>query len=148
MKTVVIIKDDPYYGDAFETEKNMRKDGLVTVFCPGDDPGVFIKLSSIADEIHVLNSDLHISDGTAKLLSHAVRHGIDVSFESGYPDLICPCCRAYFFSEKHSYEICPVCGWEDDPLQKKDPDFAGGANILSLNEARKRLREAAYEENM
>ena len=38
------------------------------------------------------------------------------------------------------YEICEVCGWEDDPVQRKDKDFAGGANELSLNEARKQWK--------
>ena len=50
-----------------------------------------------------------------------------------YKSLRCPVCGQYFFSEE--YEICPICGWEDDPVQRKDPDFAGGANSLSLNEA-------------
>lgn len=35
------------------------------------------------------------------------------------------------------YEICDVCGWEDDPVQSADPDYVGGANKLSLKEARK-----------
>ena len=50
---------------------------------------------------------------------------------------ICPCCRHYAFEEKNAYEICPVCGWEDDPIQRKDPDYAGGANKMSLREARR-----------
>jgi hypothetical protein len=40
--------------------------------------------------------------------------------------------------EKGAYEVCEVCGWEDDPVQAADPDYAGGANKESLNEARKR----------
>ena len=48
----------------------------------------------------------------------------------------CPVCRKHTFDRINSYEICPVCGWEDDPVQRKDPDFRGGANKLSLNEAR------------
>ncbi|WP_233218372.1 CPCC family cysteine-rich protein [Kosakonia radicincitans] len=40
-------------------------------------------------------------------------------------------------SELGNYEICPVCDWEDDPVQSSDPDFSGGANTLSLLEARK-----------
>ena len=35
------------------------------------------------------------------------------------------------------YEICPVCGWEDECLQSEDPDYAGGPNKMSLNEAKK-----------
>jgi hypothetical protein len=34
------------------------------------------------------------------------------------------------------YEICEICGWEDDPVQSADPDYAGGANEESLNECR------------
>lgn len=58
-------------------------------------------------------------------------------------DRICPCCGQYYFTEKNAYEICPVCGWEDDPIQRREPDFAGGANTLSLNEARRKYHEEA-----
>ena len=30
-----------------------------------------------------------------------------------------------------------MCFWEDDPVLEEDPDYAGGANKLSLNESRK-----------
>ncbi len=46
---------------------------------------------------------------------------------------LCPVCRQYYFIEPH--DICPICKWEDDSVQLSDPDFAGGANELSLNEA-------------
>ncbi len=48
----------------------------------------------------------------------------------------CPVCNKYDFSESGSYEICPVCGWEDDPVQEDDPAYSGGANLMSLNEAK------------
>lgn len=51
--------------------------------------------------------------------------------------LLCPCCQQYELTEAGEYEICPVCGWEDDPVQRKDVNFAGGANEMSLSEARK-----------
>ncbi|WP_407643969.1 CPCC family cysteine-rich protein [Dongia deserti] len=35
-----------------------------------------------------------------------------------------------------SYEICGVCNWEDDPVQSADLNYRGGANKMSLNEAR------------
>jgi anaerobic ribonucleoside-triphosphate reductase len=54
---------------------------------------------------------------------------------------LCPCCKTYEFSEEGSYEICPVCNWEDDPIQAEDPNYAGGANTMSLNEARKAYQE-------
>ena len=48
----------------------------------------------------------------------------------------CPCCGALTLSKRDAYEICAQCNWEDDPVQSRDPDFRGGANAQSLNEAR------------
>lgn len=39
-----------------------------------------------------------------------------------------------------TYDVCPVCYWEDDPIQFADPDYAGGANEGSLNEDRANFR--------
>jgi hypothetical protein len=36
------------------------------------------------------------------------------------------------------FEICPLCGPQDDDVQNADPDYPGGANVLSLNEYRAR----------
>jgi len=47
----------------------------------------------------------------------------------------CPSCGFLVFSEPPgSYEICAVCGWEDDHVQLKHPSMGGGANKLSLAE--------------
>ena len=46
---------------------------------------------------------------------------------------ICPVCNSHHFTEPH--EICPICGWQNDKVQKQDPDFEGGANKLSLKQA-------------
>ena len=55
----------------------------------------------------------------------------------------CPVCGKYTFQTgPGSYEICPVCGWEDDKAQYKDPNLKGGANKLSLKEYKER-----YEKN-
>ena len=50
----------------------------------------------------------------------------------------CPCCGFLTLEEpeRGNYEICPVCFWEDDPVQLEDPDYVGGANDVSLNQAR------------
>ena len=48
----------------------------------------------------------------------------------------CPVCGETLFGEGGSYEICELCGWEDDPVQLADPEFRGGANQVSLNQAR------------
>ena len=47
-------------------------------------------------------------------------------------DCICPICQKHQFAD--SYEICPVCFWENDDYQYEEPDFGGGANKLSLND--------------
>ena len=53
---------------------------------------------------------------------------------------LCPCCKKYVFEEgPGSYEICPVCSWEDDKIQAENPDYKGGANKLSLNECIKKF---------
>jgi hypothetical protein len=42
--------------------------------------------------------------------------------------------------EAGHYDICPVCFWEDDPLQSQNEIFAGGANKMSLREARQNYK--------
>ena len=45
----------------------------------------------------------------------------------------CPCCGYQVFSEAAgSYDICPICFWEDDLVQLVFPDMGGGANYFSL----------------
>lgn len=48
----------------------------------------------------------------------------------------CPCCGIGMVEDGHEFDVCEVCGWEDDPVQFDDPDYRGGANSMSLNEAR------------
>ena len=47
---------------------------------------------------------------------------------------LCPVCGKYEFEEQGYFNICDVCGWEDDPLQLKEPNLEGGANETSLNQ--------------
>jgi hypothetical protein len=63
----------------------------------------------------------------------------------------CPCCGYKTFGQEPdgSYEICPVCFWEDDPVQLADPDYAGGANSVSLRQAQRNFAVfGACEETM
>lgn len=49
----------------------------------------------------------------------------------------CPCCGYFTFEKKERvYDICPVCFWEDDPQQFANPTMPGGANHVSLAEAK------------
>ena len=62
-----------------------------------------------------------------------------MSDKARYP---CQCCGYLTLSEPgmSSYEICAVCYWEDDPVQNRDPSFWGGANKVSLHDARRNYR--------
>jgi len=49
---------------------------------------------------------------------------------SQYP---CPTCGFLVFDEPSgSFNICPICGWEDDDVQLQHPSLAIGANRHSL----------------
>jgi hypothetical protein len=53
----------------------------------------------------------------------------------------CPCCGFRTMREewRGTYDLCPVCDWEDDGVQYEDPDYRGGSNEMSLNQARARF---------
>ena len=58
------------------------------------------------------------------------------------PTKPCPCCGIGRIEDgEDTYDICPVCLWEDDGVQNDDPDFEGGANSDSLNQHRKKFKE-------
>lgn len=56
---------------------------------------------------------------------------------------VCPCCGFLTLSEPPpgTFEICPVCYWEDDDVQFNDPNYTGGANQDSLNQARQNFKK-------
>lgn len=50
----------------------------------------------------------------------------------------CPCCNQYTLEQPNgSYDICPICFWEDDKIQLKELSYPNGANHISLDEARR-----------
>ena len=51
----------------------------------------------------------------------------------------CSCCGYYTLIEEYD-DICPVCRWQGDIVQEEDPDFEGGANEESLNQARENYK--------
>lgn len=55
----------------------------------------------------------------------------------------CPCCEHYTLSKKpdNTFQLCPVCYWEDDGVQLNDPEYTGGANEVSLNQARTNFKK-------
>ena len=53
---------------------------------------------------------------------------------------MCPVCGEYEFEDEHSFDICPICGWEDDDFFE-----GGGANEMSLEDAVKKFKEKRKE---
>ncbi|MCL2388401.1 MAG: hypothetical protein FWC89_12780 [Defluviitaleaceae bacterium] len=47
----------------------------------------------------------------------------------------CPVCNRYEFEEDNDFDVCDICGWENDGVQLDDPNYRGGANKNSLNDA-------------
>jgi hypothetical protein len=60
----------------------------------------------------------------------------------------CPCCGYKTLDEKPpgTFKICPICFWEDDNVQFDDPDYAGGANKISLRKAQQNFIEISASE--
>jgi hypothetical protein len=52
----------------------------------------------------------------------------------------CPACGfLVFLDPPGSFDICPVCEWEDDAVQLRHPSMGGGANDESLVAVQRRV---------
>ena len=60
----------------------------------------------------------------------------------------CACCGNLTLEEPDSYDICTVCWWEADPVQNDDAAYAGGANTVSLEEARRTYKAIGASEEV
>lgn len=49
----------------------------------------------------------------------------------------CACCGENSLPVDSEFEICSICGWEDDDIQNENPQLDGGANEMSLDQAKK-----------
>lgn len=50
--------------------------------------------------------------------------------------VLCPVCELHNFASENDFDICPLCGWENDGVQMNDHDYWGGANELTVNESK------------
>jgi anaerobic ribonucleoside-triphosphate reductase len=66
--------------------------------------------------------------------------------------LRCPCCGFKTLGERGGYEICAVCGWEDDGQDEDTASqvFGGPNGELSLTQARANYRQfgASHRERL
>jgi hypothetical protein len=63
-----------------------------------------------------------------------IEEGVDYMNER----IKCPVCGKTQFSYANSYEIFPVCMWENEEFALNNPDEESGANKLSLNQYREK----------
>lgn len=57
------------------------------------------------------------------------------------PRVQCPCCDYIALADRGSYQICPVCFWEDDGLDIDEPDLSSGPNHgLTLRAGRRNFQ--------
>lgn len=59
----------------------------------------------------------------------------------------CACCEKYTIIEIDNFEVCPVCGWEDDGVQRDNPEYPNGANRISLNQAKEAYKKKLEANN-
>ena len=71
--------------------------------------------------------------------------GYDTPLGRRYP---CPCCDYLTLPQPPTgtHWICSVCAWEDDRAQYCDLDYTGGANKVSLRQARAHYRGEGISE--
>jgi hypothetical protein len=77
---------------------------------------------------------------TNEYLIHYLKTKMELQVDQieGQPSklLACPVCRYKTFAELGTWQTCPVCGWNSDPMQEAMPSEPIGSNGISLDEAR------------
>ena len=118
------------------------------------DPDIYDEFSALADQKGFSDS-IDPGSGLELVREYAALQGIDALEEtvSGctpkhWQEIVeeltanvtrkqpCDCCGYFTLEGKDQSIVCPVCYWEDDKVQRRDPSFAGGANKMSLDQAR------------
>jgi len=93
------------------------------------------RIAGIAPLPHCLIARL--TEGPSTSGRHCVLATIGAAMKD--PRHACPCCGYLTLSAEPpgTFEICPVCFWEDDDVQFRDVTCTGGANEVSLVDARR-----------
>ena len=72
----------------------------------------------------------------------------EIKIETINKPIKCPCCGKGIIKEW--FDVCDICGWEHDNIQYSNPNFKGGANKMSLNQAREAYKkgEKIYKKHL
>lgn len=109
---------------------------------------IFSELSKISARFSPFEEDLKNYPGTYfskedlknKIIEtkEKLKHNFWILEDQSVERYPCACCGYLTMSspEHGTFEICPVCYWEDDYVQFNDINFEGGANGESLKQAR------------
>ena len=84
---------------------------------------------------------LGLSDSEVPAWVEALSHDFERELREA-PRFVCECCGYRTLLSEGHYEICRVCGWEDDrrDLRGGDLDIQSGPNRVSLRQARANFR--------
>lgn len=135
----VVVWSDEHSGLFIEAERTDGSVSLHNVWSRGRaHPSTEARHATSGMRVEVL------PDGSRRYRCRDVGEDVDfdqlvfrvrVQLPNQYP---CPCCGHLVFRDPPgSHDICPICCWEDDAVQIRDQDSAGGANVPSLMEAQR-----------
>ncbi len=107
---------------------------------PAGTPGTVVVIHRVGENVAAYEVEFPLGGGNGMLATVPVSE--IARAPKGYRRA-CPCCGCRTLGDlcPGSYEICPVCFWEDDFTQFESPELSGGANRVSLAQARKNFIE-------
>lgn len=115
--------------------------GMKVKYC-GDSNQVYLINGKEYEVLSIECNYYRIVDETGE--NHLYENGrfeiVDIKSGESY---ICPVCEEFIFERAGEFDICEICGWEDDLVQLENPDEENGANRMSLNQARSAWKKGA-----
>jgi len=96
-------------------------------------------------------SENQIADVMEKFSDNELIEIVEFQRSQANGKFYCECCGYNTLNEKPNgtYQICSICFWEDEPIQSADLNYEGGANRVSLIQAKRNFSEfGACERDM
>jgi hypothetical protein len=152
----LVIDDDRARDHCVIKIRTRRRPGIVAFVeyeNQGTEPrlaGIMIRPETIevSQESYPLDWDKVLKLSGKRCLDAEIlaRWGTEIFVTEHLPNasIDCPCCANKTLDGAGNHEICPVCFWEDDPVQRDDPAYPGGANRISLKQAKRNFLEIGW----